>query len=123
MQRKGRKVRSMRGEEVDFDLMEIKKQMADQPKSMEVKAREDFIEQRLRRRAKRRIQQTVEQANVEVDAKVEDAPEQEKPIVEKKGFGALPPNEEVIGKTAEELAEDDAPPKKTTRRIKKKEEE
>lgn len=53
--KKGRQVRSMRGEKVDFDLMEIKAQIASQPKTTEVKAREDFIETRLRRRAKRRL--------------------------------------------------------------------
>ena len=47
------KARSMRGQVVDFDLIRIKRQMAAAPKTTDVKAREDFIERRLRRRVKR----------------------------------------------------------------------
>ncbi len=49
----GKKVRSVRGEMVDFDLMQIKKQIAAQPAPLEVKARQDFIENRLKRRIKK----------------------------------------------------------------------
>ena len=43
----------MRGEIVDFDLLQIKEMMKNSPKPIEVKAREDFIEKKLRRRVKR----------------------------------------------------------------------
>lgn len=46
----------MRGEVVDFDLMEIHAQLKNQPKPTEVSAREEFIESRLNRRLKRRIE-------------------------------------------------------------------
>lgn len=46
-------VRSARGEVVDFDLLRIKQQMASAPKTTNVKAREDFIDQKLKRRIKK----------------------------------------------------------------------
>lgn len=49
----GKKVRSARGELVDFDLLKIKEQMASAPTPTDVRARQDFIEQRLRRRLKK----------------------------------------------------------------------
>jgi len=54
--KKGRKTRSMRGEDVDFDLMDVKAQIASQPKPTEVKSREDFIERRLNRRLNRKLE-------------------------------------------------------------------
>lgn len=90
MAKKGRIARSMRGESVDFDLFDIKRQMANQPKSTEVKAREDFIEQRLRRRRsklernrKAQIEATTqareekEQVEESVRTKVEETTEEE----------------------------------------------
>lgn len=58
MVNKKRRIMSMRGEVVDFDLMDIKNQMANQPKPTEVKRRETFIESRLRRRAKKLEEKT-----------------------------------------------------------------
>lgn len=49
----GKKIRSARGEQVDFDLLKIKEQMASSPPPMDVKKRQDFIEKRLRRRLKK----------------------------------------------------------------------
>lgn len=46
-------VRSARGEIVDFDLLRIKQQIASAPKTTNVKAREDFIDAKLKRRVKR----------------------------------------------------------------------
>lgn len=48
-----KKVRSARGEMVDFDLLKIKEQMASAPPPTDVRARQDFIEKRMRRRIKR----------------------------------------------------------------------
>jgi hypothetical protein len=60
----GKKVRSARGVEVDFDLMQIKKQIAAAPTPLEVKARQNFIENRLKRRVKK-AQNTVDEANAD----------------------------------------------------------
>lgn len=46
-------VRSARGEVVDFDLLRIKQQIAAAPKTTNVKAREDFIDQKFKRRIKK----------------------------------------------------------------------
>jgi hypothetical protein len=48
-----RKVRSAKGEVVDFDLLKIKEQMASAPPPTDVRARQDFIDKRLRRRLKK----------------------------------------------------------------------
>ena len=49
----GKKVRSAKGEVVDFDLLRIKEQIASAPPPQDVKLRKDFIENRLRRRIKK----------------------------------------------------------------------
>lgn len=46
-------VRTARGNIIDFDLIKIKEQIASTPKPTDVKAREDFIDKKLRRRVKR----------------------------------------------------------------------
>jgi len=48
-----KKTRSAKGEEVDFDLLEIKAQIASAPKTINVKKREDFIDKKMRRRLKK----------------------------------------------------------------------
>lgn len=49
----GKKVRSSKGEMVDFDLLKIKQQIGSAPPSADVRARQNFIEKRLRRRVKK----------------------------------------------------------------------
>ena len=61
----GQRKRSMRGEMVDFDLLKIKEQMKTAPKPVEVKAREDFIEKKLRRRVKRVVRPPAQVEKVE----------------------------------------------------------
>ena len=51
------KGRSARGVSVDFDAIKIKEQLAERPAPVEVQAREDFVDQRLKRRARRRAQE------------------------------------------------------------------
>lgn len=46
-------VKSAKGQLVDFDLLKIKQQMASAPKPTNVKAREDFIDQKFKRRLKK----------------------------------------------------------------------
>lgn len=47
------KARSARGTIVDFDLLKIKQNLGAKPRTLEVKAREDFIDKRLRRRLRK----------------------------------------------------------------------
>ena len=63
---------SVRGERVDFDLIKIKEQIASAPKTITVTAREDFIDQKFKRRLNRQIK--------EVTAQVIDEVKNEKPL-------------------------------------------
>jgi len=66
-----RKARSARGVIVDFDLMKIKEQIASMPAPLEVKARQDFIENRLKRRLKKAQDAViVESTKVEAEPKM-----------------------------------------------------
>lgn len=47
-----KRVRSAKGEIIDFDLLKIKEQIAAAPETLEVRTRQDFIERKLRRRMK-----------------------------------------------------------------------
>ncbi len=105
---KKRRARSIRGEVVDFDLFDIKNQMASQPKSTEVRAREDFIESRLRRR-KSRLERN-RKAKLEATTKVEV--KQETLIKPEVDVTVQTPTEEI------QKATESVEPK--TRRIKKK---
>ncbi len=51
----GKKVRSAKGVLVDFDYLKIKEQLATAPTPIEVKERQDFIENRLKRRLKKKL--------------------------------------------------------------------
>lgn len=48
-----KKVRSAKGEMVDFDLIRIKAQIASRAPTQDVRARQDFIERKLHRRIKK----------------------------------------------------------------------
>jgi hypothetical protein len=69
-----RGVLSARGERVDFDLMKIKQQIAAAPKAVTVKAREDFIDQKFKRRLKRQTQEVI--ANVVDDVTIKPTNEE-----------------------------------------------
>lgn len=60
-------VKSARGELVDFDLIKIKQQIAAAPKPTNVKAREDFVDKKLKRRLKKIKNELVSTAPPEVD--------------------------------------------------------
>lgn len=72
----GKKVRSARGVEVDFDLLKIKQQIADAP-NVNVTPRTEFVEKRLRRRTKRSTVPTpvakVAEPEVPIEEQLEDA--------------------------------------------------
>jgi hypothetical protein len=56
-----RKVRSARGIEVDFDALNIKKQLATNPIPVEVQAREEFVDNKNRRKNRRKLQKVKEE--------------------------------------------------------------
>lgn len=56
-----KKVRSAKGQIVDFDLMKIKQQLGDTAEPTNVQARKDFIDAKLRRRM-RKIKKTLDGA-------------------------------------------------------------
>jgi hypothetical protein len=47
------RTRSAKGEIVDFDLLKIRQKLTAQPVTLDVKAREDFIDKKLRRRMRK----------------------------------------------------------------------
>jgi hypothetical protein len=49
----GKKVRSAKGMIIDFDLLKIKEQISNTPAPSSVRARQDHIDQRLRRRLRK----------------------------------------------------------------------
>lgn len=64
-------VKSARGVEVNFDLIKIKQQIASAPKTTDVKVRENFVDQKLKRRLKRASRSVSEQlAEIKVDPKL-----------------------------------------------------
>ena len=70
----GKKVRSAKGDLVDFDFLKIKEQLASAPTPMEVKNRQNFIENRLKRRLKKKSP-VVEKAAIEVEPTLPDPAE------------------------------------------------
>lgn len=67
-------VRSAKGQPVNFDMLKIKQQIASAPKPATVKAREDFIDQKFKRRLKK-LKNNVAQKTVETkeQPKAEDS--------------------------------------------------
>jgi hypothetical protein len=68
----GHTVKSARGQNVDFDLLKIKQQIASAPKPTDVKARESFIDQKFKRKLKKLTR----------DAKTQIAEREEPQVVE-----------------------------------------
>lgn len=63
-------VKSARGEVVDFDLLKIKQQIASAPKTIQVQEREDFIDNKFKRRLKRQTNEVTalaQQSAADVD--------------------------------------------------------
>jgi hypothetical protein len=63
-------VRSARGVLVDFDHLIIKQQLGQTPTTTDVKAREDHVDERLKRRAIRRAQKLAKLAKADIDAEL-----------------------------------------------------
>lgn len=67
-----RKVRSARGEIVDFDLLQIKNQLASASEPVEVKQRQQFVEHRLKKKTKKaeQILQDLQKNKLEAETQV-----------------------------------------------------
>lgn len=79
----GKTVRSARGSAVDFDLIKIKEQMASLPTNSEVRARQNFIEKKLRRRLKKATMEKVATTSaVSVEPILPGTEKQEEPVEE-----------------------------------------
>jgi len=74
----GQKVRSMRGELVDLDLLQMKQQIANTPKPATTQEREKFVDKKIRRRVKKQKTQTSE---LDIDPEVEEIMADETPVV------------------------------------------
>jgi len=67
-----RKVRSIKGDVVDFDLFEVKKQIGEKPVSTDVENRERFVFSKRRRGSKRAVESLLKDQKVK-EAKVRHA--------------------------------------------------
>ncbi len=59
-------VRSARGAIVDFDLLKIKEQIASAPKPVTVEARENFIDNKFKRKMKKQTREAIDMAHDDV---------------------------------------------------------
>jgi len=76
------KAKSLRGEEVDFDLLKTKEELAKTPKTvLEVRDREDFVHIKRRTRGKARLLEKMRQKK-ELDAKKDKLEKQVKETTE-----------------------------------------
>lgn len=64
--------KSARGESVNFDLLRIKEAIASAPKPTEVKTRENFIDQKFKRRIKRLTTEAAKSASSKQTASIDD---------------------------------------------------
>lgn len=79
----GKKIKTARGDTVDFDLLKIKQKISSAPTPSNVKARQEFVDKKLRRRyrkTQRKGSSTQELNQVNVDKSVPDSPEQNEEI-------------------------------------------
>lgn len=70
-------VKSARGQLVDFDLIKIKQQIASAPKPTNVQARENFIDQKFKRRLKKITRDMVDTSGPTEDTDIVDDESQE----------------------------------------------
>ena len=85
-----KKVRSMRGEIIDWDLEGIKKQMEDAPPPINVQARQNFIDSKLHRRVKKVKDQIGGLEATRVDRKPPTAPDAEEEKINEVSVGVEP---------------------------------
>ena len=82
------KAKSAKGEMVDFDLLKIKEQIAAAPAPTDVKARQSFVDKRLRRRLKKTS--PIAPKIQKEDANVSDLPQPEELNQEPKMIDDVP---------------------------------
>lgn len=97
-------IRSAKGVAVDFDSLKIKEQLASAPTPLEVKNRQDFIENRLKRRLKKKLPVVAKMA-VDVEPSLPEP-------------AAMPVQEEIVPAT--EVVEEKKSTKKTKQKARKK---
>ena len=78
--------RSAKGVEVNFDLLKIKQQIASNPAPVNVREREEFVDNKIRRRARK---QKVTPTQLDVSVKPEIVAEQEADELEVEGEEAV----------------------------------
>ena len=112
-----RKTKSVQGEEVDFDLLQVKSKMQSSEPTLDVKTREDFIHLKRKRRGKSKISEMVA-------AKAKQHAEQERQEKENKALSAKQKQKEEPAQSDLDLNEvekvENPKAKKTTRKIVKK---
>lgn len=108
-----RKVKSAKGQEVDFDLLQIKSNMQQTDKPLDVKTREDFVHLKRRRRGNSKVAQMLAAKAEELQKKkdVERANLREDVTVHSKSESTTEESPQTNEKTSP----------KSTRRIVKKE--
>ena len=104
-----KRVRSAKGEIVDFDYLKIKEQLASAPTPTEVKTRQNFIESRMKRRLKKKTP-VVESASVDVEPTLPEPADE----VETKEDVAVAEASVVEEKTAKKTTTKQRARKKTT---------
>lgn len=109
-----KKTVSMRGEEVDFDLMEIKAKMQKMDKPLDVKTREDFVHMKRRRRGGAKIDQLLKKRQDALES-----PSEEKPKTSTAKESAKASKKTAKKKTQEVTKEPEATPE-TTKEAKRK---
>jgi hypothetical protein len=92
-----RTVRSARGEMVDMDLLRIKETLGQAPKGATVQAREDFIDNKFKRRL-RRLSETVASTAAQTIQAVTPEPTAE-PVVEADASAPIPKKKIVAAPT------------------------
>lgn len=111
-----RTVRSIKGDMVDFDLFEVKKQIGEKPVTMDVENRERFVYSKRKRGSKRTVEKMLKDQQDNA-ASVRDSLEAQAmlpPVVE----GEEAPAETIV--TDKVVVKSKAAPKKKKRRIIKK---
>lgn len=75
---------SAKGVKVDFDLLRLKQQIGTAPKPMVVAAREDFVDNKFKRKINRQLSKVMEQESVDKsnEESFEESTTEEMPIVD-----------------------------------------
>ena len=78
------RVKSAKGKILDFDLLKIKRQMEKKPITIDVKARQNFIDQKARRRLRKVTKQATAAIDVNSEVLAAVQPSKAAPLIETK---------------------------------------